>query len=238
MVIHKGAVLLKFCAIFILTLFAFEGKAHAQVSGSITLVSDYFYRGISLSDDQAVPQLNLVYDNPDGWYAGAFGSKVRVNSKNSDGEQILLYSGFSHRLNSGMVWEAGATGSLFPKATDLNYGEIFTGVMVDNLSARIYYSPNYIGLNAKTLYLEANADYALHERIDLFSHIGWLTYPDAKPGQVINNRFDARVGLGVNFTAWKLQLAYGISRQRRSYNTGKYQSPVRDSLVFSASYLF
>lgn len=234
MAIHKGAVLLRFCAIFIFTFFAFDSKAYAQVSGSITLVSDYYYRGISLSDGQAVPQLNLVYDGPDGWYAGAFGSKVRVNSWNSDGEQILLYSGLSRRLASGIIWEAGVTGSLFPKTTDLNYGEIFTGVMMDNLSARIYYCPDYIGLRMKTLYLEANADYALHERIDVFSHIGWLTYPDAKAGQLANNRLDARVGFGVNFSSWKLQLAYGATKQRQAYGTNKSNN----SLVFSASYLF
>ncbi|MFZ6769480.1 TorF family putative porin [Undibacterium sp. Di26W] len=240
MAIHKGAVLLKFCAIFILTLFAFEGKAYAQVSGSMTLVSDYSYRGISLSDGQAVPQLNLVYDSPDGWYAGAFGSKVRVYSWTSDGEQILLYSGLSRRLGlaSGMIWEAGVTGSLFPNATSLNYGEIFTGIMMDNLSARIYYSPDYIGLSMKSLYLEANADYALHERIDVFSHIGWLTYPDAKAGQVANNRLDARIGFGVNFSSWKLQLAYGTTKQRHTYSAVRYQSPARSNLVFSASYLF
>lgn len=231
-------VLLKFCVILIFSIFAVTGKAYAQVSGSITLASDYSYRGISLSNEQPVAQLNLVYDAPDGWYAGAFGSKVKLNSNSSEGEQILLYSGFSQRLRSGVIWEAGATAAIFPKSTDLNYGEVFTGLMFDNLSARIYYSPNYIGLNNKTLYLEANADYQLQERLDVFSHIGWLVYLDDKVGQVNRNRVDVRVGVGSNFSSWKLQLAYGITRPQHSYNTGKYQNNSRNNLVFSASYLF
>jgi len=230
-------VLLKFCVILVFSIFAVAGKAYAQVSGSITLASDYSYRGISLSNDEPVAQLNLVYDAPDGWYAGIFGSKVKSNS-GSDGEQILLYSGLSRRLRSGMTWEAGATASLFPKSTDLNYGEVFTGLMFDNLSTRIYYSPNYIGLNAKSVYVEANADYQLQERLDLFSHIGWLVYPDGKVGQVNRNRFDMRLGIGGNFSSWKLQMAYGITRPQYSNSTGRYQSTSRNSLVFSASYLF
>ncbi|MBC3909815.1 TorF family putative porin [Undibacterium umbellatum] len=230
--------MLKYCVILVISIFAIAGKACAQVSGSITLASDYSYRGVSLSNERPVAQLNLVYDAPDGWYAGAFGSKVKLTSSDSNGEQILLYSGFSRRLRSGLIWEAGATAALFPKANDLNYGEVFAGLMFDNLSARIYYSPNYIGLNSKTLYMEANADYQLQEHLDLFSHIGWLVYPDGKVGRVNRNRVDLRVGVGSNFSSWKLQLAYSITRPQYSYKTGKYQNNSRNSLVFSASYLF
>ena len=53
-------------------------EACAQVSGSVTLVSDYRYRGISLSDGRPTAQLSVAYDRPDGWYMGAFASRVRL----------------------------------------------------------------------------------------------------------------------------------------------------------------
>ena len=51
--------------------------ARADVAFNVGAVTDYRYRGISLSDDQPAAQLTLVYDAPRGWYAGAFASSVR-----------------------------------------------------------------------------------------------------------------------------------------------------------------
>ena len=42
-------------------------EARAQVSGTVSLVSDYRLRGISLSDGEPEPQVNLGYDSPGGW---------------------------------------------------------------------------------------------------------------------------------------------------------------------------
>ena len=45
--------------------------AHAQMSGSIGIQSDYRFRGISLTGRQPVVTLDLAYDHPSGLYAGA-----------------------------------------------------------------------------------------------------------------------------------------------------------------------
>jgi hypothetical protein len=42
-------------------------SACAQVSGSATLLSDYRFRGVSLSDGQPAVQLGVAWERDDGW---------------------------------------------------------------------------------------------------------------------------------------------------------------------------
>src|SRR6266508_589758 len=67
--------LLRLGAGAVLALFA--SVAAAQISGTVNLVSDYRYRGTSLSDDKPAAQLGLTYDDASGWYAGLSASTVR-----------------------------------------------------------------------------------------------------------------------------------------------------------------
>lgn len=237
MTTFRCAIFFKYCAVPVMTAFFFENSAHAQVSGSLTLVSDYAYRGISLSDGHAVPQLNLVYDAPNGWYAGIFSSEVQLSNKDANSEQIMSYAGFSRQFNSGLVWETGATGSLFPKSSELNYGEIFTGLTLNKLNARVFFSPNYIGQNTKTIYWEANIDLPLSDGIDTFYHVGWLQYLNSNSSRIYENRMDSRIGIAGSYSFWKLQLTYDITGTKNNERS-QYQINRKNRLVFSASILF
>jgi uncharacterized protein (TIGR02001 family) len=63
-----------------LLLCAAAQSATAQLSGTLSAVSDYRYRGVTFSDRRPAAQAGLAYDDPSGWYAGAFGSTVRLGS--------------------------------------------------------------------------------------------------------------------------------------------------------------
>ena len=84
----------------------------AQVSGTVKLVSDYRFRGISLSQDKPAAQATVLYDDSSGWYAGAFASTVRF-ARSSGDLQALPFVGYASRLPSGVSWEAGADYSAF-----------------------------------------------------------------------------------------------------------------------------
>src|SRR5262245_12059716 len=62
-----------------LVLCAFTGTSRAELSATISAVSDYRYRGITFSDGGPAVQAGLTYDDPTGWYAGASGSTVHVS---------------------------------------------------------------------------------------------------------------------------------------------------------------
>lgn len=67
--------------------------------GSIDLTSDYFLRGISLSDDHAALQLDLHYVNPSGFVAGFFASSAQIDPASRRDAELSAFLGY--------VWSDG-----------------------------------------------------------------------------------------------------------------------------------
>ena len=194
--------------------------AQAQVSGSVALVSDYQYRGVSLSEGKSVPQLTLVYDDPAGWYVAGFASRMRLHYVPSADLQYVGYAGYSRRLASGLSWEGGVAAYAYPDWASGNYREVFAGLTGERVSGKLSYSPNFLGLNSATLYAEINASYPLRANVSLFGHAG---YQASLGGDASIRRADGRVGLGLHVQAWQFQLAFSGAQQRdaasRTYRT-------------------
>jgi uncharacterized protein (TIGR02001 family) len=189
--------------------------AEAQFSGSVTAVSDYRYRGASLSDGKPAVQLALVYDDASGWYAGAFASSVRVGPTSSRGVQGIGFVGYAWRAEDGTSYEVGLSHSSIhaSDAPSYSYPEVYAGVAFGNLSARIYYAPSYFGDHSETLYGEINAAYPLSDSVRLVAH-GGVLHSRAGLGNVYGYYyerpewvFDARIGIAVAFDAFEAQLS-------------------------------
>ena len=208
-----------------LLLWAFVTGANAQISGTASIVSDYRYRGITLSDLKPAAQIGLTYDGPFGWYAGAFASTVRLAPPAGPGIQAMAFTGFASRLTSDISVEAGGDYSAFTGAAGDDYGEAYLGVASDKLSARIYYSPRYYGQRASAWYGEINGAQPLTERVRLLAHVGFLitrtTDPYAPP--VEQHIVDGRIGLGADFDLFHVELVWvglGGSIANNSANAG------------------
>jgi uncharacterized protein (TIGR02001 family) len=224
------------CAVVIL-LVPLAGEVRAQISGSASILSDYVYRGVSLSDGHLEPQINLGYDNPSGWYAGAFLSKVKLQEHASE-VQLVTYAGYTRQMQSGLSWEAGATNSAFSQTTRYSYTEIFAGLASDNVSGKIYFSPNYYGDHARTIYAEINGTYPVRERIHLLGHIGFLHLLSSVDGFAppMTRRFDTRMGASAGIGDWICQLTWVATEIDRT-NYPQYQRNP-SAIVLSASYSF
>ena len=221
---------------------AFASGAGAQVSGTVSVVSDYRYRGITLSDRKPAAQLGLTYDDPAGWYAGAFGSTVRLASPAGPGFQATVFAGFASRVASGISLDAGGDYSAFTGAAGNNYGEVYLGVAGENVSARIYYSPDYFGQHASAVYGEINAVQPLIDPLSFVLHVGFLTtraYSQYSPygPRSSQNVVDGRIGFGANFDLFRLELAWvGISNANLAYQITGSRSP--NTVVLTVSHPF
>lgn len=192
-------------------LLALALHAQAQVSGSAAIVSDYQYRGVTLSKGAPVPQLTLVYDHPDGWYVGGFASRIKLRSNAGNAVEYIGYAGYARRLASGRSWEAGVSSHVYAGASGMNFREGFAGVASDRLSARVSYAPDYLGLGSRTLYVEVNGSHPLREELNLFAHAGFLGSLAGSAGTI--RRSDARIGLATRFNGWECQLAWTASHE-------------------------
>lgn len=196
--------MLRVVATFLLCVCA--SGAAAQLSGTLSAVSDYRYRGITFSGRMPAAQAGLTYDDPKGWYAGAFGSTVRLAPPggSSANFQTIIYAGYATRLPSGISVEAGGDYSAFAGSNDLNYGEVFVGGSIENFNARIYFSPRYFGQSSNAFYGEINATQPLIDRVRLHLHAGFLRsrydspYAPRYGVAPTQNVVDARIGLRVD----------------------------------------
>ena len=192
------------------------GAALAQISGSATLVSDYRYRGISLSDGKAQAQFNLDYASRQGWYAGLFASGVALPGAGA-GQQLTAYTGYARRSLAGLSWECGLSDSVFRSLPTYNYGEAFLGIASEHVNARLFYAPNYFGERKGTLYGELNGSYLLAGPVHLLAHAGLLHSIARQAASALapQSRRDVRLGLSVDGADWKLQLAWLSTHETR-----------------------
>jgi uncharacterized protein (TIGR02001 family) len=229
-----GAAALLFCAL--------ASGVSAQISGTVSVVSDYRYRGITLTDQKPAAQLGLTYDDSAGWYAGAFGSTVRLAPPTAPGFQATVFAGFASRIASGISLDAGADYSAFAGSAGYNYGEVYLGVASENVSARIYYSQDYFGQGASAVYSEVNAVQSLIDRVSLVLHVGFLAtraYSTYSPyvSRSSQNIVDGRIGLGANFDLFRLELAWvGISNGNVAYQITGSRNP--NTVVLTLSHPF
>jgi uncharacterized protein (TIGR02001 family) len=192
----------------------------AQVSGSLTLVSDYRFRGVSLSYNKPAAQLGAVYDDPRGWYAGAFASTVQFADPSNRELQAISFVGYVWRFSSGLSSEVGADYSAFSGARVFNYPELYWGIASENLSARLYYAPRYFGQDSDAIYGEVNTAQPLLDRVRLLAHAGVLrsSSESVYTGRAVYRVFDARVGVGVDFDQFSVQMSWvGISSLNAAY---------------------
>ena len=180
--------------------------AHAQVSTTVAVDSDYRYRGVSLSNSKPSLRLTLNYDALDRWYAGASATSAALLGR--DGyTQLVGYAGWVSGAVDGRSFEIGIDGSHFAGLSSYDFAEAYVGVLARNWSARGYYAPNYYGRRVGVGYLELNAHVPIDQRARLFGHVGALAALGAVAGGGRRTRNDVSVGAGFVVRGWDLHLA-------------------------------
>ena len=84
-----------------------------SVSGGVELVSDYRFRGLSLTDKDIAVQPTITVSHDSGFYLGAWGSNIDVGPVRGDVE-AQLYGGYETEIASGTRIDVGATYYWYP----------------------------------------------------------------------------------------------------------------------------
>jgi uncharacterized protein (TIGR02001 family) len=209
--------------------------AHAvadQLSGSLSVVSDYRYRGVSLSGNDPAAQASINYDDTSGLYAGAFVSTARFAFESSREVQAISFVGYAWRLPSGVSGEVGADYALFTRTHDYDYPEIYGGFASGIWSGRLYFAPRYFGRDGNAVYGEVNAAQPLSDRFRVIAHGGVLWSKGGNPYYESSDRatFDVRIGVGIDLDRFGVELSWvGLSNTRSAYpfaGNGRRNGPV------------
>lgn len=128
-----------------------SGHARAgETSGSVTLTSDYLFRGITQTNEEPALQGGIEYAADGGFYAGAWGSSISwLSDSDPDiSSQVELdgYLGYRGAFGeSGVGWDVGAVYYWYPGDypagfNDADTAEVYFGVDWTFLTAKYSYA--------------------------------------------------------------------------------------------------
>jgi uncharacterized protein (TIGR02001 family) len=155
-------------------------SAHAQVSSTVTLASDYEFRGVSLSDTEPVLQASLDYAFANGFAIGAWASPLDYGDDYDGSVELDYYASYSREVSDTLSWSAGLTAYTYPgseaSATRLKiepYIEGYVDITLGGLNAAQWYADDYSGLGISAQYTEVNYTLALPRDLSLKAHVGY-----------------------------------------------------------------
>lgn len=187
--------------------------AHAQLSGSIALASEYRLRGFSLTGRQPTLIVGAAYDDPSGFYAG--GSVIGYDPERASPKILghTEYIGYAARRDGGPSFDVGFANVDMTIYADrrrpLEYQQVYAGVAQDAVAARLSYSPNYPRRGVASAYLDLNAAVRPAESWRLTGHVGTtIRIGGSRAIDGRAERLDLRVALTRTFERAELQVAW------------------------------
>lgn len=177
-------------------------------SASITLTSEYSFRGVTQSDENPSIQGSLDWSNEfeDGFgtYLGVWASNVDFNDNDEANSEFDFYGGVTYEVDA-WSFDIGGIYYVYPGAADaLDYDffEFQAAVGYDfdvaSLSVSMNYTPENFGNSGDAQYYKLAGEVPLPHEFTLSAHIG---------RQNIND--NAVFGLP-DYTDWSIGLSYDI----------------------------
>lgn len=146
------------------------GVANAEVSGSVTLTSDYVFRGLSQTNGEAAIQGSFDYSEGI-FYAGVWGSSVEFGIDAA--MELDAYVGVTPTTGP-VSWDLALVGYFYPDGDDaaaggeLDYFEGIVGASIEpapgfTLGGQLAYSPEFFGETGEGFYYEVNGGYSFSD---------------------------------------------------------------------------
>jgi uncharacterized protein (TIGR02001 family) len=206
-----------------------EEKASGPIDVEVTLaaVSDYRFRGVSLSDKDPAFQPSITISHESGFYVGAWGSNVADNG--GDDVELDVFAGFSG--GDALTYDLGVTYYVYPGVSAANYaefiGKLGTTVGPLELGGTVAYAPSQDGTgNTDNIYVGGNASLGIPTTpLKLNASLG------LEDGAFGDNKMDWSLGVSADVAGFTLGASY-VDTNRFVGGLGKAGA------VFSVSYTF
>ncbi len=190
------------------SLMAASGLAHAQFSSTVTVVSDYDFRGVSLSAKDPALQASLDYAFENGFSLGAWASNIDSGDGIDDDLELDLYFNYAYSLNDNAAITAGLTYYLYPSGDDTeDYPEAYVGFTYNGVAFKQWFTNDNFGLDETAFYTEVNYSVALNDNWSIPLHAGysWGDFWENLDAEL----FDYSVG--VAYSNWNFNFALKLT---------------------------
>lgn len=165
--------------------------SHADISGNIGVVSDYYARGLDQTGGVTV-QGSIDYNHTSGFYLGSFASNVKWYDKTGDGVadsdvEWDIYAGYATQLSGNLGIDLGLYYLNYPNQSKYNTYEGYAGLnykvsstLPTTLSAKVHFTPDrnaYLPDPKKqdesAWYVTTQADIQLKSDLTLSPQVGY-----------------------------------------------------------------
>ncbi len=189
----------------------------AKVSSTVTLTSEYVWRGISQNipavsastnppgNSAGVPSIqgSIDYATEFGLSFGLFVSNVTPGFGGYEFDQYVAYN--------KAFGDFGITGTLYRYGYPANnvatsYEAIIAGSWKD-LKLQLAYMPEYLGTKAASYYANLSYAWKLDEKVSIVPAVGYTTFSDEKVA-LLSNYLDTKVALQYANEGWTSEIAY------------------------------
>lgn len=201
-----------------------EKSFPGEFSANIGLFSEYYFRGISQTDDAPALQggmdwsTSLDKDSGLGLYLGVWGSNVDFNeAAGVDGAtvEIDLYGGLTGDIgNTGLSWDVGFIYYTYPGAgSSLNYNFVEGQVALSYdfgfvfTTASLNYSPDNFGNSGSAFYPKLSVDVPVGKYLTLSGLVA-KQYIDRNTTFGVPDYVEYGIGATVNVAGFDLNLTW------------------------------
>lgn len=183
--------------------FSVTGVNAVEVTGDITITSDYAFRGVSQTDEAPALQGGLSLASESGFYVSVWGSSVDFGGRGT--LELDVLAGWSGALNEDWSADVGIMRYGYPNTEfeGSNFWELYGSLSYHDLTLGLAYSDDYYGNSGKFFYYYGSYSYALTDSLSLGLHIG---YNDADSSD--DSYTDWGVSLSTEVIGLGLSLAY------------------------------
>lgn len=187
-----------------LLLTAASSAAMAQFSGSVTVTSDYDYRGYSQTDGDWALQGSAAYEHESGFYATVWGSSLDWGPGSDADIEVDYVVGFTREFGeSGVSWDLGLLYYDYPGLSSADFLEFYGGLSWSLFHVKLSYSDDFAGLGASAWYLDGGVSYDWENGFGVFAYAGY-SFGDAFDSSPGGYPFGApdylNYGVGVAYT--------------------------------------
>jgi len=194
---------------------ATTAAAQAEISGNVSMASDYVFRGASQTDNQMALQGGFDYAHDSGLYVGTWASNVDSDFFNGAGHdpqlEVDLYAGYSSEFGEGFGYDVGYLRYQYPGFDDANTNEYYVSGSYKGFSLSANYSDelSFWASDQSAWYLKAAYETTLPwYEIGFSTHVGYST-GDAFDVSA-SDAASGDSGLEDSYTDWSIGLSKSV----------------------------
>lgn len=154
-----------------------SGIAHAEVTGNVGVTSNYIWRGVPQSGDDAAISGGLDYAHESGVYVGTWTSSLGGGSQ----YELDLYAGYAGEV-SGFSYDVGVNHYMYPvdDTAKLDFTEVYGSIGYGPVTAGVAYTVDKEASvkDKNDLYLSLAANFDVKEDLAFGLLVGRYDFAD------------------------------------------------------------